>query len=74
MNMKVKEEDTITDIGYAQKIAHNRYLPQFFLRGKATLNNKGLLVVAWISFLLANSSNVILIIAVMIANDTNSNK
>jgi hypothetical protein len=28
--MKVKEEDTITDIGYA-KIAHNRYLPQFFL-------------------------------------------
>jgi hypothetical protein len=31
MNMKVKEEDTITDIGYAQKIAHNRYLPQFFL-------------------------------------------
>jgi hypothetical protein len=24
MNMKVKEEDTITDIGYAQKIAHNK--------------------------------------------------
>ena len=31
MNMKGKEEKTITDICYAQKIAHNRYLPQFFL-------------------------------------------
>jgi NADH:ubiquinone oxidoreductase subunit 5 (subunit L)/multisubunit Na+/H+ antiporter MnhA subunit len=31
MNMKGKEENTITDICYAQKIAHNRYPPQFFL-------------------------------------------
>jgi hypothetical protein len=31
MNMKVKEENTRTGICYVQKIAHNRYLAQFFV-------------------------------------------
>jgi hypothetical protein len=31
MSMKGKEAKTITDVCHAQKIAHNRYLPQYFL-------------------------------------------